>query len=183
MCERFVITTSGIVGDSLGTIDVRKAAIALGRICRYAGNCNEFWSVLVHSLVVNDLAPKSIKLLALVHDISETVISDVPSPFKVPELKRIEESIQKRLYASLGLHPTKKDLELLAVADHRAFVGEIGTVATDMLRKYYPGRDKQAEKAVLKYANKYSILDSCKSNGKAVQEFVRRFNELTKGRK
>ena len=175
--QRFVITTSGVVGDKIGQLNVLKAAPALGRICRFAGNCNQFWSVLQHSLVVNDLAHDSIKLLALVHDISETVISDIPSPFKIPEMQEIELRIQTRLYSSLGLNPSEEDFRKLKEADHRAFIGEIGTVATEDLRKIYPGRDLEAEEAVRKYLN-YPIEDSCKKEGKLVGEFVRRFNKL-----
>src|ERR1700674_1396373 len=143
--DRFVITASGRISEKSGILVVEKAAAALGKICRYAGNCNTFWTVLQHSLVVSDLAPENIKLLALVHDMVEVVISDVPSPFKVPELKNIEGKIQKRLYDSLGLHPTQKDFESLKNADDRALLGEIWTVGCEELRKLYFDRDKEAE--------------------------------------
>ena len=178
--NRFVVTLSGNVGNQSGVLDVEKAASALGKICRYAGNCRTFWSVLQHSLVVEDLAPDRIKLLALVHDVSETAISDVPSPFKVPELENIEKKIQNRLYESLGLTPTKEDLEDLKTADRRALRGEVWTLGGDELRRFYPERDLEAEEIVMRYVHRFVPQDTLQSDGRAVIEFVRRFRNLHK---
>lgn len=177
--NRFVVTASGIIGEKSGVLDVEKAVVALGKICRYAGNCLIFWTVLQHSLVVSDLAPENLKLLALVHDMAETAISDVPKPFKVPELKNIERKIQKRLYESIGLHPSKEDLETLKSVDERALQGEVWTVAADELKPFYPNRDKEAERLVMKYVNKFTPQDNIEFNGKAVVDFIQRFKQLT----
>jgi len=176
--NKFVVTTSGLIGANSGVIDVEKAASALGKICRYAGNCRTFWTVLQHSLVVCDLAPAHIKLLALVHDISETAISDVPSPFKNAELENTEKKIQNRLFNSLGLNPTEQDFRELKVADLRALSGEVWTVAADELRRFFPNRDREAETTVMKYVQQFLPQDSHQADGRAVIEFVRRFRDL-----
>jgi hypothetical protein len=176
--SRFVVTSSGKIGDQCGVLDVEKAAAALGKICRYAGNCKSFWSVLLHSMVVSDLAPDNIKLLALIHDISETAISDVPTPFKVPELEHIEKEIQKRLYDSLGLDPTADDLAQLRIADRRALTGEVWVLGQNELHSFFPLRDHYAEELVLQYNILYTPVDSIISDGKAVTEFLKRFRKL-----
>jgi hypothetical protein len=176
--NKFVVTTSGLIGANFGTIDVEKAAPALGKLCRYAGNCRTFWTVLLHSLVVCDLAPDRIKLLALVHDISETAISDIPSPFKNAELEHVEKKIQGRLFSSLCLKPTKQDFIDLKIADRRALSGEVWTVAADELRKTFPIRDPEAEIAVMKYVQQFLPQDSHQADGRAVIEFIRRFRDL-----
>lgn len=178
MADKFVITSSGRIGPYEGVLNVEKAVVALGKICRFAGNVKQFYSVLAHSLVVCDLAPERIKLLALVHDLSETAISDVPSPFKVIQLEAIEHRIQQRLYSSLGLNPTVTDFEDLAIADRRALLGEVWTVAEDGLRDIYTSRDKEAEQLTLLY----SVMtpeDSICPDGLLVRKFIKTFKKLS----
>ena len=176
--NRFVITESGMIGPNLGVLDPIKAATALGRICRFTGNGKAFFPVLLHSLVVSDLCADEYKFAGLIHDVGETAISDVPSPFKVPELKALEEKIILNMFQSLGLLAT--DLDAIKDADRRALIAEIWVYGRDDLKSFYTKRDLEAEKIVRHYLEKYPSHECVNSSGAGVVEFVKRFNSLKK---
>lgn len=80
-------TASGIKvnihNPDVSTIYIDDIASALSKICRFGGNINQFYTVAQHSLLVAALAPKELKLEALLHDASEAYIGDVIKPLKV----------------------------------------------------------------------------------------------------
>ena len=84
------------------SLDIRTVALTLGRICRFAGNCKTFWPVLIHSLVVADLAPEAVAIHALLHDAAEIYIGDVPSPFKSFLISEFEDSALRSIYKQLN---------------------------------------------------------------------------------
>jgi uncharacterized protein len=70
-------------------------AHGLGRVCRFAGHTNRFYSVAEHSIHVARLVPLEHARAALLHDASEAFIGDVTRPLKalLPDYRRIEEQI------------------------------------------------------------------------------------------
>ncbi len=68
---------------------------ALSNICRFSGNCEKFYSVAQHSCYVAELVPNEYKLSALLHDATETYISDIPTPVKklFPSISKLENNI------------------------------------------------------------------------------------------
>jgi hypothetical protein len=80
-------------------------AHGLSNICRYAGQCNYFYSVAEHSLFVSEMAAPTLKLVALMHDAAEAFVGDVSAPLKqlLPEYRRIEATVQGAILARFGL--------------------------------------------------------------------------------
>lgn len=131
-CE--VHLSSGVLFDLLAPnpalINLRDAAKALGRICRWGGRIideAEFFSVAQHSVYVLDVASswgasQSTKLAALWHDAAEWLTYDWPRPIKrlFPELKAIERKLQEMIYRELCLWPHDYDADLIKRADNAA---------------------------------------------------------------
>lgn len=72
-----------ILNPDPATIDIEDIAIALSNICRFGGNIKHFYSVAVHSILVANIAPSSLKLEALLHDAAEAYVGDIIKPLKV----------------------------------------------------------------------------------------------------
>jgi len=70
-------------------------AHGLGRVCRFAGQTNRFYSVAEHSCHVARLVPVDLARAAMLHDATEAFIGDVTRPLKalLPEYRRIEDRI------------------------------------------------------------------------------------------
>lgn len=73
---------------------------SLARLCRYAGRGDFFLSVAQHSALLSRVVPDEYRFAALMHDISEAFIGDIPGPFKrkFPELEQAEEQIQEHIF-------------------------------------------------------------------------------------
>ncbi len=182
-----VIATSGggWAGPDDGAPTVQEAAQSLGKLCRYAGHSKQFWSVLVHSFVVMDLTEGQIaKLYSLIHDTTESVINDVPKPFKIPTIEELEARMYSRTLKDWKIpYPSKEILIQVHQADVGALLGEVRTIAPKGLArlKKYRKRIYKAERLIRYYQKKYPPSDTIKSNGRAVKEFMRRYKLLTKG--
>lgn len=81
----------------------------LSMLCRFNGNCEEFYSVAQHSVLVADeiykeTKDKEVAFMGLAHDFSEAFISDIPSPFKnhFDEFKKVELRMEIWLAKWLG---------------------------------------------------------------------------------
>ena len=176
-----VISTSagGWAGPDDGSPTIEEVAAALGKLCRYAGQCKEFYSVLVHSLVVSDLTEGQAKLYALIHDVTESVINDIPKPFKIPEVEELEARMYSRILKDWNIpYPEKHILIQVHQADFDALLGEARTVSPPGLKslRQYNKRIRKAERLVKYYQKKYPPSDTIKF-GRAAKEFIRRFNQ------
>jgi len=181
----FIFSHSGQkIGPGYQAPSVEDIAVSLGRICRFAGHGLKFWSVLLHSFVVQDLVCEEAKGIAILHDASETVFSDIPTPFKEDKTRLMEadllntifrEHLSNKHYKSYHLNP---DIwKMVKIADTEAFLGEVGVIGTKALRSLYPERSVKAEKLVRKYLKKYSVLDTVSNEGIAVIDFIRRVKD------
>lgn len=169
------------IGPGFTPISIEDMAVSLGRICRFAGHGIKFWPVLLHSMVVQDLVAEEAKGVALLHDGSEALISDVPTPFKNKLLKEFEKDILEDIFIhhlSDGHYEewrSNPDIwKMVKIADTEAFLGEVYVVGTKALRSVYLDRSLKAEKLVRKYLKKYSIEDYLRPDGLAVIDFIRR---------
>lgn len=68
--------------EDISIIDI---AHGLSNVCRYGGQCKEFYSVAQHSVLCAIEAPYEYKKWALLHDASEAYIGDIVHPLKVTE--------------------------------------------------------------------------------------------------
>lgn len=83
---------------------IEDIAAGLSKTCRYAGQCNAFYSVAEHSLLVCDVLPQH-AFAALMHDAAEAFIGDVTRPLKqlLPEFKRIEARVEDAIFERFGV--------------------------------------------------------------------------------
>ena len=104
MSNDFVTLASGQrCGRTWGHVTVLDMAWQMGRICRWTGAGEHFWSDMLHSFVVADLSPDFLKCHALIHDSPECVGNDVPKPVKTDETKAMEDDIMDRTLEALRL--------------------------------------------------------------------------------
>jgi len=105
-----------LMSPSIGDMDLPTMAHALSNICRYAGHTKRFYSVAEHCCRVASMVGQKHKLCALMHDATETFVSDIPSPIKdlFPEIRLLETSLWFAIGKRYPL-PTS-----LPVAVHRA---------------------------------------------------------------
>lgn len=109
---------------------LQEIANALGKVCRFGGHTNTFYSVAEHCYSCSNLldlwgASAMYQLAALLHDAQEAYTGDMPSPYKqmFPEFKLWETRVQKALLKTKGVpyeivkHPIIKqaDLQLLQI--------------------------------------------------------------------
>jgi hypothetical protein len=83
---------------------IEDIAHGLAHICRYSGQCNGFYSVAEHSLLVSETAT-GYELEALMHDAAEAFLGDITRPLKqmLPEYKRIEGEVERAIFSRFGI--------------------------------------------------------------------------------
>lgn len=92
-------------------------------ICRFNGQCDPFYSVAEHSVLVSwimqDLELGD-PMVGLMHDGHEAYLSDVPSPIKrlLPDWAKLDAQIEEALYKQFNLpfprEPGCKEADLIA---------------------------------------------------------------------
>lgn len=99
-------------------VRIEDIANALNKICRFAGNLDQFYSVAQHSIRVAWIVPKEYRLVALLHDATEAYIGDIPKPFKirVPEIEAAEQQVWNIIARRFNLHIKIPDI--VKQADH-----------------------------------------------------------------
>lgn len=90
-----------------GMIRLFDIAHALSQVCRFGGQCDPFYSVAQHSLLVSDLVLEPHEAWGLLHDASEAYIGDMVSPLKrlLPSYREIEDRMMKAIAERFGLDP------------------------------------------------------------------------------
>lgn len=167
---------SGTQSFPLGKPTPLDAAIGLSREGRYVGAGLRWWPVALHTMVVCDLLPPSLKIHGWMHDVPECVVGDRPKPVKTPEDEEIEEELLARFYDAFEVQlPTETERRAVHEADRRALHGEIYTVGPPALQKIYP-HDFQAEAIVAHYVKEYTYADCLEASGRVPMEFLRQFH-------
>lgn len=127
------------------TLHIEDIAHALGNVPRFGGHLPIFYSVAQHSLLVHDLVKdleKPVRLQALMHDASEALLGDMPSPIKamLPDYQALEARVMlvmsERFEFDWPLCPEVKaaDKQMLEIEWRELMLNEIGrtTYMTDM---------------------------------------------------
>lgn len=88
---------------------------ALGNVNRFNGNLPIAYSVAQHSVMVSHLVPEEHALAALLHDASESVLCDIPTPVKqvLPHSLNVCDRLVEAFQA--GLLPPKVKNDMLAL--------------------------------------------------------------------
>jgi hypothetical protein len=141
-----MITISGthVFPTDKGAPSLEDMAYSLGRVPRFGGHTTRWWPVLLHSLVCLRIAeyyypgvPRK-QLLALVHDGHESVTEDIPTAWKVPEMKRMQALLDTRIWARLGIpHMTLAEEEDIRLVDRAAFHAELWQYGPPGIREYH----------------------------------------------
>lgn len=118
------------VSGEISEIRIEDIALGLSHMCRYAGQCKDFYSVAEHSVLVYRIAktlwPKDLEVqwAALLHDATEAYVCDLPTQIKrlVPDYRKIEDSLALKIYrrfaisTSPELHRRVKIADLIALS-------------------------------------------------------------------
>lgn len=135
-----------LVTQESGMFDLEEFALGLSRIARFGGQTVFNWSVAQHSLVVERLAvaamsgqrgPRTgppygrpeLPFYALIHDFHEVFTSDIPTTFKTPDVKKMQQALDVRIYSSLGIAPPHAEyIKIIRQLDRDALIAEARVV-------------------------------------------------------
>jgi len=85
-------------------INIADIAHGLAMTCRFAGQCQKFYSVAQHSVLVSQVCKPEDALWGLLHDASEAYLVDMPKPLKIlPEFKWFVE-VENRVQLAVSKH-------------------------------------------------------------------------------
>jgi len=170
-----ILTNSGLYFNFYqpepGMVDIHDIAHGLSHVCRFAGQCNRFYSVAEHSVYVSQVLPPHLQLYGLLQDAAEAYVGDVTAPLKklLINYKPIEERAQKAILDRFGLlhipYPEIKQADLRMLATEQA--------------QLMPPHDD--EWALIAGIQPYDKTIECMPPSQAYGFFMRRFEELTNG--
>lgn len=81
-------------------IEIEDVAHALANNCRFGGHCWPFYSIAEHSVRASHVTPPQYALAALLHDSSESVLQDMPTPIKL--ILRDYQLLEAKVEAFMG---------------------------------------------------------------------------------
>ncbi len=106
-------------------IHLEDLARGLGKLCRWSGQIDGFYSVAEHSLLVARLCPERWQLDGLLHDAHEALMGDIITPVKwaigYSRIRKIEDRLLRAVYMSCGVPlPDREQREAVQRADAHA---------------------------------------------------------------
>ena len=173
--EPYLVTNSGnlIYINQLerNTYNIEDIAHSLANQCRWNGHTNKFYSVAQHSVEVSHVVYESYQLQGLMHDCTESVIGDIPKPFKdsMPQLVAYEDTLHWHMFQQFGIsYPI---FPAVHIADMGMLLAEAKILFDDV-----PEWTKEQEWQG--YQEYPKVGKDCWSPAHAKAEFLYRFNEI-----
>lgn len=151
----------------INEINIEDIVWNLSHICRFTGATKKFYCVAQHSCIVHDILPDELKPEGLLHDATESTMSDLNSVVKslLPAYKKMEVRVEKIFAEKFNLDfpydPRVKEADLIALATEK--------------RDLMPGNDHLS----LPYEPLPAKIVPW-SIEKSRREFMKRFNKLYK---
>lgn len=158
-----------LVNPSIDDITIIDIAHALSNLCRFTGHLNAYYSVAQHSVIVSKWVSQKNALWGLLHDSAEAYLGDVSRPLKrlLPYYNQLEGNLLGVIAEKFGLKPIipkevkKRDTSLL-LREAQLFLGPPPEI---WRMDEYP-----------------MVIDITPlPPQEAKQEFLERFDKLTKG--
>lgn len=167
------------VNPTPDSIDILDIAVATSRIPRFVGHTAFFYSVAQHQMMTARLArlrkySVEVQLACLVHDASETYISDIPTPVKreLVNIKEVEGAIQNAIHQHFDILFNSSIYKIVKEMDTLAFTYE------DLhLRRKPFALDHSPI-----YVNFDDVVVEKKTSDEAALEYIRMFNILDRER-
>lgn len=156
------------------TPDIENLAKALSHICRFTGQCTEFYSVAQHSVLVSKLAARhghGYALEGLLHDAEEGLVGDVSTPLKQeigPEYKVLAGAADRRIRRYFGV-PEAESWQVV-LADRQALLAERKVLLPHVRETW----------TVLAGVKDPMVTVRPQSSRAAERAFLKRFAELTR---
>ena len=96
------INVLSVLPEDISIIDI---AHGLSHMCRWNGNCERFYSVAEHSVLVSLCVPQHVAGKALLHDAAEAYLGDCITPIKamLPDFHVMEERLSTAIYEKYGV--------------------------------------------------------------------------------
>lgn len=165
-----ILLNSGNYFDFLkpetSVFEITDIAHGLSNICRFGGQCKEFYSVAQHSVIASSVIESQYAYDALMHDAAEAFVGDIPSPLKMllPEYKTIEKhaeaAIAQRFGVSNPLPQQVKNIDIVLLAtEHRDLMPEhddewgLLVGVTPLKQKIRPWTPKEAYETFMRRYN------------------------------
>jgi hypothetical protein len=150
-------------------ININDIANGLAMICRFGGQCDQFYSVAEHSIWISFFVPKALALCGLLHDASESVLGDTPKPRKNKQLDYVKDELELEINIAKQYNIPFPYPPIIKEIDQRMLLTE-----RSQLFKNYKIGDKWA------YEDKHPLpIKLCKwKPSKAKEMFIARYEDI-----
>ena len=116
-------------------LSIEDIAHGLSNTCRFSGHCNRFYSVAEHCFFMSYYVPLEYAECALLHDASESVLTDIPKPLKnmLPDYVKCEMELEAAIAEQYDIpFPYPPEIK---TADRRMLITERNQLFPEYIRK------------------------------------------------